>query len=140
MELIVLQTGNLLISQLLDTSPILAIKLRTAIVPTFSLPAPSTKLLSREQKSISQSFNEPDEEVTILFEGEKVVSIDGKSLWMVLRICVGSNQYGNNNTLGNSTGESSTSQGPGGTTSFAYKKWHFEEQENVVDIVSCGET
>ena len=104
------------------------IKLRTAIVPTFSLPTPSTKL--REQKS----FNEADEEITILFEGGKVVSIDGKSLWMVLRICVGSNQYESSNTLSNSTGESST----GGTT-FAYKKWHFEEQENVVDVVSFGE-
>jgi hypothetical protein len=116
----------------LDTSPIIAIKLRTAIVPTFSLPASSTKLSSREQK-ISQSFNEA-EEITILFEGGKVVSIDGKSLWMVLRICVGSNQYESSNTLSNSTGESST----GGTT-FAYKKWHFEEQENVVDVVSFGE-
>ncbi|RIA93215.1 Rab3 GTPase-activating protein regulatory subunit N-terminus-domain-containing protein [Glomus cerebriforme] len=133
------ETGNLLISQLLDISPIIAIKLRTAIVPTFSLPSP-TKLSSREQKSTSQSFNEADEEITILFEGEKVVSIDGKSLWMVLRICVGSNQYEISNTLSNSTGESSTGQGPGGTTSFAYKKWHFEGQEDVVDVVSCGQS
>ncbi|CAB4463503.1 unnamed protein product [Rhizophagus irregularis] len=131
------ETGNLLISQLLDTSPIIAIKLRTAIVPTFSFPSP-TELLSREQKSASHSFNEADEEITILFKGEKVVSIDGKSLWMVLRICVGSNQYDSNNTLSNSTGESSTGQVPGGATSFAYKKWHFEGQEDVVDVVSCG--
>ncbi|GES94150.1 rab3 GTPase-activating protein non-catalytic subunit [Rhizophagus clarus] len=131
------ETGNLLISQLLDTSPIIAIKLRTAIVPTFSLPSP-TELSSREQKSTSHSFNEADEEITILFEGGKVVSIDGKSLWMVLRICVGSNQHESNNTLSNPTGESSAGQGPGGTTSFAYKKWHFEGQEDVVDVVSCG--
>lgn len=122
----------------MDTSPIIAIKLRTAIVPTFSLPS-TTELLSREQKSAPHSFNEADEEITILFEGRKVVSIDGKSLWMVLRICVGSNQYDSNNTLSNSTGESSTGQVPGGTTSFAYKKWHFEGQEDVVDVVSCGE-
>jgi hypothetical protein len=118
----------------LDISSIIAIKLRTAIVPTFSLPSP-TELSSREHKSTSHSFNEADEEITILFEGGKVVSIDGKSLWMVLRICVGSNQHESNNTLSNSTGESSA----GGATSFAYKKWHFEEQEEVVDVVSCGE-
>ena len=128
----------MLISQLLDISPIIAIKLRTAIIPTFSLPS-LTELSSREQKSTSHSFNEADEEITILFEGGKVVSIDGKSLWMVLRICVGSSQFESSNTLNNATEESTTGQGPGGVTSFAYKKWHFEEQEEVVDVVSCGE-
>ncbi|CAG8575004.1 1828_t:CDS:10 [Funneliformis mosseae] len=128
------EAGNLLISQLLDTSPIIAIKLRTAIFPTYSLPAS----LSSQQKLDSQSFNEADEEITILFEGGNVVSIDGKSLWLVLRICAGSNHYESGNILTSSTGEASAGQGPDGTTSFAFKKWHFEGQENVVDVVSCG--
>jgi hypothetical protein len=50
---------------------------------------------------------------------------------MVLRICVGSESS-------NSTGAGESNAGQG-TTSFAYKKWHFEGQENVVDVVSCGE-
>ncbi|CAI2173035.1 15184_t:CDS:10 [Funneliformis geosporum] len=127
------EAGNLLISQLLDTSTIIAIKLRTAIFPTYSLPS----LLS-QQKLDPHSFNEADEEITILFEGGKVVSIDGKSLWLILRICVGSNHYESGNMLISSTGDANAVQRPEGTTSFAFKKWHFEGQENVVDVVSCG--
>ncbi|CAG8665029.1 11511_t:CDS:2, partial [Cetraspora pellucida] len=119
------ETGNLQIAQLLDISPILEIKLRTANIPTFSLPV---SVLSSSQKTSHQSFIEIDEEITILFEGGKVVGIDGKSLWTVLRICV---------TSGN-IGIPDTPPTAGGSTSFAYKKWHFEGQEAVLDVVSCG--
>ncbi|CAG8554574.1 3673_t:CDS:10, partial [Racocetra persica] len=116
---------NLQISQLLDISPILEIKLRTANIPTFSLPV---SVPSSSQKTSHQSFIEIDEEITILFEGGKVVSIDGKSLWTVLRICVNSGNIGIPDTPTTT----------GGSTSFAYKKWHFEGQEAVLDVVSCG--
>ncbi|CAG8509277.1 21751_t:CDS:2 [Gigaspora margarita] len=118
-------TGNLRISQLLDISPILEIKLRTANIPTFSLPA---SVQSSSQKTSHQSFVEIDEEITILFEGGKVVSIDGKSLWTILRICISSGNIG----------ISDSPPTTGGSTSFAYKKWRFEDNEAVLDVVSCG--
>ncbi|CAG8614673.1 13235_t:CDS:2, partial [Racocetra fulgida] len=117
--------GNLQISQLLDISPILEIKLRTANIPTFSLPV---SVPSSPQKTYHQSFIEIDEEITILFKGGKVVSIDGKSLWTVLRICINSGNVGIPDTPTTT----------GGSTSFAYKKWRFEGQEAVLDVVSCG--
>ncbi|CAG8790215.1 9056_t:CDS:2, partial [Gigaspora rosea] len=119
------ETGNLRISQLLDISPILEIKLRTANIPTFSLP---TSVQSSSQKTSHQSFVEIDEEITILFEGGKVVSIDGKSLWTILRICISSGNIG----------ISDSPPTTGGSTSFAYKKWRFEDNEAVLDVVSCG--
>ncbi|KAF0532584.1 Rab3 GTPase-activating protein non-catalytic subunit [Gigaspora margarita] len=119
------EIGNLRISQLLDISPILDIKLRTANIPTFSLPA---SVQSSSQKTSHQSFVEIDEEITILFEGGKVVSIDGKSLWTILRICISSGNIG----------ISDSPPTTGGSTSFAYKKWRFEDNEAVLDVVSCG--
>lgn len=70
---------------------------------------------------------EDEDEMTILHEGGKVVCIEGESLWVVLRLCNGStrpsdNKYGQ------------TSQAP----TFAYKKWSLQNQDLMVDVISCG--
>ncbi|CAJ0628568.1 6630_t:CDS:10 [Entrophospora sp. SA101] len=109
------QSGSLQISQQLDTSPIISIKLQ----------------------------------ITILHEGGKVVSIDGKSLWTVLRVC--NSHYYNDchhnqqrqHQKFNSTPEFFGGNGgidgdDGSTTAFAYKKWYFEGRGKVFDVVSCG--
>lgn len=73
----VMQTGTLLTAQLLEPAPILSIKMRT--------PPPI-------YKTVAHGCD--DEEITILFEGNRVVSIDGQSLWMVLRVCDGQRESG----------------------------------------------
>ncbi|KAG0165574.1 Rab3 GTPase-activating protein non-catalytic subunit, partial [Apophysomyces sp. BC1015] len=103
------KTGALLTAQLLERTPILSIKMRT--------PPPVFKM------SPHITTNE-DEEITILFEGNKVVSIDGQSLWMVLRVCDGQRE---------SAIDASRMQ-----TAFSYKKWEFLEQDGIRDVVSLG--
>ncbi|RUS29918.1 hypothetical protein BC938DRAFT_480070 [Jimgerdemannia flammicorona] len=92
-------------------SPVLAIKLRT--------PPPVIKLPPRTQAPATD-----DEEITILFDGGRVVSIDGQSLWMVLRVCEGQRESGIDVTRG--------------PMSFTYKKWSFQGQQDILDVVSCG--
>lgn len=75
--MLLLQTGTLLTAQLLEPAPILSIKMRT--------PPPI-------YKTVTHTCD--DEEITILFEGNRVVSIDGQSLWMVLRVCDGQRESG----------------------------------------------
>ncbi|KAI8082621.1 Rab3 GTPase-activating protein regulatory subunit N-terminus-domain-containing protein [Gilbertella persicaria] len=65
-----------------------------------------------------------DEDITILFEGNKVVSIDGQSLWMVLRVCDGQRESGIDASRMH--------------TAFTYKKWDLQHQDQVKDIVSLG--
>lgn len=65
--------------QLLEPQPVLSIKMRTP-PPVFKV---SSEILTGE-----------DEEITILFKGNRVVSIDGQSLWMVLRVCDGQRESG----------------------------------------------
>ncbi|CAH1766002.1 2390_t:CDS:10, partial [Entrophospora sp. SA101] len=143
------QSGSLQISQQLDTSPIISIKLRTATFPTFSLPISMHSHYHDYNQKLSSFSESLDEEITILHEGGKVVSIDGKSLWTVLRVC--NSHYYNDchhnqqrqHQKFNSTPEFFGGNGgidgdDGSTTAFAYKKWYFEGRGKVFDVVSCG--
>ncbi|KAI7818840.1 Rab3 GTPase-activating protein regulatory subunit N-terminus-domain-containing protein [Gamsiella multidivaricata] len=71
---------------------------------------------------------EDEDEMTILHEGGKVVCIEGESLWVVLRLSSGSSR---------SVGESKSIQASQAPT-FAYKKWSLQNQDLMVDVVSCG--
>ena len=73
------QNGVLLTSQILEQAPILRIKMRTppAVI-----------------KANTRNVVDEDEEITILYHNGKVVSIDGQSLWMVLRVCDGQRESG----------------------------------------------
>jgi hypothetical protein len=73
------QNGVLLTSQILEQAPILRIKMRT----------PPAIMKTNTRKLIDE-----DEEITILYHNSKVVSIDGQSLWMVLRVCDGQRESG----------------------------------------------
>ncbi|KAI7886753.1 hypothetical protein K492DRAFT_189853 [Lichtheimia hyalospora FSU 10163] len=99
------ETGTLLTAQLLEPAPILSIKMRT--------PPPI-------YKTVTHTCD--DEEITILFEGNRVVSIDGQSLWMVLRVCDGQRES-----------DASRMQ-----TAFTYKKYELQKQGRVRDVVSLG--
>ncbi|KAI8145042.1 Rab3 GTPase-activating protein regulatory subunit N-terminus-domain-containing protein, partial [Fennellomyces sp. T-0311] len=63
-----------------------------------------------------------DEEITLLFQGNKVVSIDGQSLWMVLRVCDGQRESGIDSSRMH--------------TAFTYKKYEFQKHEQVKDVQS----
>lgn len=78
--------------------------------PTFKVPA--------------HSQLKEDEDITILFEGNRVVSIDGQSLWLVLRVCDGQRESGIDASRMH--------------TAFQYKKWELQHQDQVKDIVSLG--
>lgn len=95
--------------QQLETTPVLSIKMRTP-PPVFKVP--------------SQSVFKEDEDITILFEGKKVVSIDGQSLWLVLRVCDGQRESGIDTSRMH--------------TAFQYKKWDLHHQDQVKDVVSLG--
>jgi Rab3 GTPase-activating protein regulatory subunit N-terminus len=45
-------------------------------------------------KANTRNVVDEDEEITILYHNGKVVSIDGQSLWMVLRVCDGQRESG----------------------------------------------
>ncbi|KAI8361824.1 Rab3 GTPase-activating protein regulatory subunit N-terminus-domain-containing protein [Choanephora cucurbitarum] len=64
-----------------------------------------------------------DEDITILFRGNRVVSVDGQSLWMALRVCDGQRESGIDASRMH--------------TAFTYKKWELK-QEEVKDIISLG--
>ncbi|KAI8097122.1 Rab3 GTPase-activating protein regulatory subunit N-terminus-domain-containing protein [Halteromyces radiatus] len=129
-------TGTLLTAQLLETSPLISIKLRTPPPPsTSSTQTSSTLPTKQQQKQLKQKpsnyFNvqhtthhQDDEEITLLFDNNKVISIDGQSLWMVLRVCDGQRESGI---------DASKMQ-----TAFTYKKWQLDKQEKVRDIISMG--
>ncbi|KAI9277015.1 Rab3 GTPase-activating protein regulatory subunit N-terminus-domain-containing protein [Phascolomyces articulosus] len=102
------ETGTMLTAQLLEPTPILSIKVRT--------PPPVYKTAA------NQSWQ--DEEITLLFQGNKVVSIDGQSLWMVLRVCDGQRESGIDSSRMH--------------TAFTYKKYEFQKHDQVKDVVSLG--
>ncbi|CEP13308.1 hypothetical protein [Parasitella parasitica] len=102
-------TGVLLTEQQLETSPVLTMKIRTP-PPTFRVS--------------SQQFVTEDEDISILFAGNRVVSIDGQSLWMVLRVCDGQRESGIDASRMH--------------TAFTYKKWEFQHQDQVLDFASLG--
>lgn len=98
---------------------------------------------------------EDEDEMTILHEGGKVICIEGESLWVVLRLSNGSHQSSGNVKEGSikdvfclepkhiriNSGDISvdgkygqTSQAP----TFAYKKWSLQNQDLMVDVISCG--
>ncbi|KAK3826880.1 MAG: Rab3 GTPase-activating protein regulatory subunit N-terminus-domain-containing protein [Linnemannia elongata] len=68
-----------------------------------------------------------EDEMTILHEGGKVVCIEGESLWVVLRLSNGSSRVADANSV-------QATQTP----TFAYKKWSLQNQDLMVDVVSCG--
>ncbi|KAF9546802.1 Rab3 GTPase-activating protein non-catalytic subunit [Mortierella hygrophila] len=68
-----------------------------------------------------------EDEMTILHEGGKVVCIEGESLWVVLRLSNGSSRVADANSV-------QATQ----TTTFAYQKWSLQNQDLMVDVVSCG--
>ncbi|KAI8384443.1 Rab3 GTPase-activating protein regulatory subunit N-terminus-domain-containing protein [Radiomyces spectabilis] len=103
------EKGTMLTAQLLEPAAILSIKMRT--------PTPVFKV------SPQMMLNE-DEEITLLFANKKVVSINGQTLWMVLRVCDGQRESGI---------DASRSQ-----VSFSYQKWEFQGQENITDVISLG--
>ncbi|KAI8997341.1 Rab3 GTPase-activating protein regulatory subunit N-terminus-domain-containing protein [Pilobolus umbonatus] len=65
-------------------------------------------------------FMDEDEDITILFEGNKVVTIDGQSLWLALRVCDGQRESGIDSSRMH--------------TAFIYKKWDLNHQDQVLDI------
>ncbi|KAI9360957.1 Rab3 GTPase-activating protein regulatory subunit N-terminus-domain-containing protein [Pilaira anomala] len=101
--------GVLLTEQQLELTPVLSIKIRT--------PPPVIK--TGTHHSINQN-----EDITILFRSNRVVSIDGQSLWMVLRVCDGQRESGI---------DASRSH-----TAFTYKKWDLQHQDEIKDIISLG--
>ncbi|KAI8912196.1 Rab3 GTPase-activating protein regulatory subunit N-terminus-domain-containing protein [Powellomyces hirtus] len=71
------ENGTLLMSHLLNASPVISIKLRTV-------------------KSLTAlTSNEPDaDEVLIVYGDKKAVSIDGPSLWMAVKVVAGHKEIG----------------------------------------------
>ncbi|KAI8643791.1 Rab3 GTPase-activating protein regulatory subunit N-terminus-domain-containing protein [Parasitella parasitica] len=102
-------TGVLLTEQQLEISSVLTMKIRT--------PPPIFRVSS-------QQFVTEDEDISILFAGNRVVSIDGQSLWMVLRVCDGQRESGIDASRMH--------------TAFTYKKWDLQHQDQVLDIASLG--
>ncbi|KAG0250199.1 Rab3 GTPase-activating protein non-catalytic subunit [Mortierella polycephala] len=70
---------------------------------------------------------EDEDEMTILHEDGKVVCIEGESLWVVLRLSGGSSRLSDTKSV-------QASQAP----TFAYKKWSLQNQDLMVDVISCG--
>lgn len=101
--------GVLLTEQQLETTPVISMKIRT--------PPAVFKVTSHLAAN-------DDEDITILFRGNKAVCIDGQSLWMVLRVCDGQRESGIDASRMH--------------TAFTYKKWDFQHQEEVRDLVSLG--
>ncbi|KAF9178184.1 Rab3 GTPase-activating protein non-catalytic subunit [Haplosporangium sp. Z 767] len=70
---------------------------------------------------------EDEDEMTILHEDGKVVCIEGESLWVVLRLSGSSSRLSDTRSV-------QASQAP----TFAYKKWSLQNQDLMVDVISCG--
>ncbi|KAF9431741.1 Rab3 GTPase-activating protein non-catalytic subunit, partial [Entomortierella beljakovae] len=87
------------------------------------VPRSSKRLQVGNDKNIQRG--EDEDEMTILHEGGKVVCIEGESLWVVLR-------------LSNSSSITSDGVQSNQAPTFAYKKWSLQNQDLLVDIVSCG--
>ncbi|KAI8368728.1 Rab3 GTPase-activating protein regulatory subunit N-terminus-domain-containing protein [Blakeslea trispora] len=100
------ETGILLTEQQLETTAVLKIHMRTP--PAVFRTQPTHQ----------------DEDITILFKGNRVVSVDGQSLWMALRVCDGQRESGIDASRMH--------------TAFTYKKWELTQQEEVKDIISLG--
>ncbi|KAG0301717.1 RNA-splicing factor [Dissophora globulifera] len=101
-------SGHLVVIQQLHHTPVISIKARIGV---------------------GKVSGEDEDEMTILHEGGKVVCIEGESLWVVLRLSNGSSRsaYGDGKSV-------QASQAP----TFAYKKWSLQNQDLMVDIISCG--
>ncbi|KAJ3278296.1 Rab3 GTPase-activating protein non-catalytic subunit [Borealophlyctis nickersoniae] len=84
-------------------------------------PAPVISLKLRPVPSIEAG---DAEELLIVYADKKAVSIDGASLWVAIR--VGNGQLEQSELL--------RMEQP----SLTYKKWQFNTQEQISDLVSCG--
>ncbi|KJE95899.1 hypothetical protein CAOG_06293 [Capsaspora owczarzaki ATCC 30864] len=101
--------GELVMSQLLHSAPVVQIKLRT-----------------------TYRRREMNDDLTVLFPGT-AVSIDGFSLLQSLLACIGQLSAG-----ANSAAAQVASTLPAGSAAIAYKKWNFNQQEETCDLVSCA--
>ncbi|KAI8822260.1 Rab3 GTPase-activating protein regulatory subunit N-terminus-domain-containing protein [Fimicolochytrium jonesii] len=99
------ERGRLLISHLLNLSPVIGIKIRT-ITPT----------------SLATSIEPDGDEVLIIYGDSKAVSIDGPSVWMAIKVVAGYKDFGE------------TLEQP----ALVYKKWQFDKQKRILDMVSLG--
>ncbi|KAF9978125.1 Rab3 GTPase-activating protein non-catalytic subunit [Actinomortierella ambigua] len=70
---------------------------------------------------------EDEDEITIVYEGGRVVCIEGESLWIALRMSNNQGSKGQERTIHAAQ-----------TPTFAYKKWHLQNQDHMVDVISCG--
>ena len=105
-------------------------------------------------KANAKTLVDEDEEITILYHNGKVVSIDGQSLWMVLRVCDGQRESGIGKNALQIISEHictglqklhsftwanlpniDTSRGQ---TAFSYKKWDLQYQDSISDVISLG--
>ncbi|ORX56148.1 hypothetical protein DM01DRAFT_1382443 [Hesseltinella vesiculosa] len=113
--------GTLLTAQLLETSPLVSIKLRTPPPPSAS-----GRKATPEQKfgAGTLATHHDDEDITLLFDNNHVVSIDGQTFWAVLRVCDGQRESGYDASKMRS--------------SFSYKKWYLDQQEQINDVISLG--
>ncbi|KAI8804070.1 Rab3 GTPase-activating protein regulatory subunit N-terminus-domain-containing protein [Cladochytrium replicatum] len=103
---IISSTGVTLLSQLFHPAPILTIKLRT--VP-----------------SLFSQQNPAEDELVVLHNDRKAVSIDGPSLWTAIRLANDQHQYGETMLQSDQP-------------TLQFKKWAFETQREVSDLVSLG--
>ncbi|KAG0237927.1 Rab3 GTPase-activating protein non-catalytic subunit [Actinomortierella wolfii] len=99
------ETGTLLVVQQLHHTPVISLKAR---IGSGKMPG------------------EDDDEMTIVYEGGRVVCIEGESLWVALRV---SNNQGKSQERNIHAAQAPT---------FAYKKWHLQNQDHMVDVISCG--
>ncbi|KAI8072962.1 Rab3 GTPase-activating protein regulatory subunit N-terminus-domain-containing protein [Gongronella butleri] len=114
--------GTLLTAQLLEAAPLTSIKLRTPPPPSSTISNKKQGVQPKPGITLAATHYE-DEDITLLFKNGRIVSIDGQSLWMVLRVCDGQRESGIDTSKMH--------------TAFTYKKWQLD-QEQISDVISLG--
>ncbi|KAJ3181860.1 Rab3 GTPase-activating protein non-catalytic subunit [Gaertneriomyces sp. JEL0708] len=102
------ETGTQLLSQHFHTSNVKAIHLRT-VAPT---------------KLYEASSAADTDEVLIVYEDNVVVSIDGPSLWMAVKVAAGYKEAGETVAADQ--------------ISLIFKKWILQGQRTIFDVIGCG--
>ncbi|KAF9160117.1 Rab3 GTPase-activating protein non-catalytic subunit [Actinomortierella ambigua] len=100
------ERGALLVVQQLHHTPVVSLKARIGS---------------------SKTPGEDEDEVTIVYQGGRVVCIEGESLWVALRMSNNQGSKGQERNI-------HAAQSP----TFTYKKWHLQNQDHMVDVISCG--
>ncbi|KAJ1978913.1 hypothetical protein H4R34_003031 [Dimargaris verticillata] len=166
--------GHLLISQRLHSMPLVKIKFRAANKPTGQGSLPSTNAGASGQHprrhplsgiteasrrfslgqnparpgeaESSSEHDDDDDELLLVFADGQVATIQGKSLWIAIRISFGEQRTRDPLTsdrlisgpLESLYGESG--QGSG-NASFSYRKFALgPDRQNIRDVISCGPT